>query len=261
MSKIKSIILNLSLPRKWSDLTSEQVMQLAYLISRRYEREECLLRFALFCGGLKPHGSKVRGTGQIVYYYYRRGVGNIPLTAAQLASVRNAVAWVLDEPSLMAVPLLTKRFKSPDALLYGVTLEQYLIADGAYGRYTESHNVRDLELMAATLFCINPYSDSEVTKLMPRTKVIADWQLEAVALWWLALKKWFTKKYFYVFKASETGGGGVSDPVETFFSVLCSLNEGRIADNEVIRRTDVHEALHQLNVKAKSLANSKNRKK
>ena len=81
-------------------------------------------------------------------------------------------------------------------------------------------------------------------------KYVPLWRLEAVFLWWIGVKKMLCKKYPFVFSKDDSPGPATPGD-EILMGILSSLNDGRVADNERIKRIDVHEALYELNLQIK----------
>ena len=130
--------LNLTLPTGWGKLNADQVMRVAYYLSRRITEPEYLVRLGLEFAGLKPRGSQQRD-GEIRYTYYHRCHGNVLLTAEQVASIAYALEWTTKDPEPMAAPNLDG-YATPDSRMYGVTLEQFITADTAYGAYVRTQD-------------------------------------------------------------------------------------------------------------------------
>lgn len=259
-SKTKKVIdLPVSLPTKWGELSSAQVNEVARLMSLELERSDFLLRVALYFSGLKPHGSKVEADGSILYAYYDRNVGNILLTAEQLNAIAEAVAWLLGAPTLMSPPMVDD-YKLPNKQLFGCTLEQFIVADSAYSAYHKLSSPDALRLMTAALYIRGEkFDDAKLAAEADRLKYIPLWNLAAVALWFTGVKSWIADKYSYVFSTSSEGEQSPVNGVDTLLNLMSSLNEGRIVDNEKIKKVELHEALHELNLKIRASQDAKSR--
>lgn len=254
MSKSKakqcSVVLDLNLPTKWSQLSAEQVMRVAYYLSRRMEPTEYLVLLGLEFAGLHPHGT-VERDGNILYAYYHRDRGNVLLTAEQVAGIASALEWTTREPEGMAAPMLDG-YSAPDSKMYGVTLEQFITAETACSAYIRLQDERALRTMVVSLYTRKKGFDPEhLDREAERIKYLPLWQMQAVFLWFAGAKKMLMDKYPYVFSASESGGGSIPGD-EMMLGLLSSLNEGRIVDNDKIKRADLHEVFYELNQKIKN---------
>lgn len=242
--------LNLTLPTGWGKLNADQVMRVAYYLSQRITEPEYLVRLGLEFAGLKPRGSQQRD-GEIRYAYYHRCHGNVLLTAEQVASIAYALEWTTKDPEPMAAPNLDG-YATPDSRMYGVTLEQFITADTAYGAYVRTQDALALRTFVVSLYTRRRGFDPDrLPREAARIARLPEYQMQAVLLWFSGAKRYLQKKYPYVFSTDETGAS-VTPGDELMLGMLSSLNESRIADNEKIRQADVHEVLYELNLKIKN---------
>jgi hypothetical protein len=84
-------------------------------------------------------------------------------------------------------------------------------------------------------------------------------ELQAVYLWFTGVKLWLKEKYSDLF----SGGGdtdGFGDESEAVMNMLYAITDGRAHENDRVYKTPVHDVLHALNTKAKTI-NELNSKK
>lgn len=241
---------DITLPHVWGELSPAQVMRVAYYLSQNLSETECLVKMSMEFAGLIPHGTSLLENGDIGYVYYKRTVGNIVLSAEQIAAVSDAMAWAIrpGDQDPMAAPDLDG-YITPDHDLYGVSLERFLTADAACVHFLNTGNPIALRTMAATLYLRGTYDPDRLTVAAERISYLPSWQLQAVLLWFSGAKKGLMKKYPYVF---AQGGGEAPAGADVLLGMLSSLNSGNVANNGAIKQIDVHEALFELNQKIKA---------
>ena len=241
--------LPVSLPCGWDALTGEQVARVVYFRSLNLPQTEYLVRLAAEFADLKPRGSRVAESGEIRYLFYHRSKGNVVLSSSHVASLAYALKWTMEEPELMEAPPIDG-CRTPDSQINEVSLERFITADTAFGAYLRQKDVGALRILVATLYLRKDFDPDRLEKEAERLKYIPLWRLEAVFLWWIGVKKMLCKKYPFVFSKDDSPGP-VTPGDEILMGILSSLNDGRVADNERIKRIDVHEALYELNLQIK----------
>ena len=241
--------LPLTLPTGWGDLTGQQVLRIAYYFSLGVTEPEMLLRLGAEFSDLKPRGTRQRD-GEIMYMYYHRTHGNVLLNAEHMAAIASALKWVVGDPGPMQAPPLDG-YTTPDSRFYGITLEQYMTAEAACGAYLRTKNPHALRMLTASLYPRRLFDPDRLEKEAGRLSYLPVWQLSAVLLWFCGAKQALMKKYPYVFSTSE-GEAPALPGDEVLLGLLSSLNDGRVADNDAIKRLDVHEAFYELNLKIKN---------
>lgn len=247
--------LDITVPRNWGELTSKQVIRVAYYLSLGVAETEFLVRLGLEFADLRPRGTRVTEDGHVVYRYYHRQRGHVLLTAEQVSSVAEAMRWVTKEPEPMASPTLDG-LPAPDAQLYGVTFEQFITADTACAAYARTQNPEALRMMCAAFYPKSGRFDPEkVEAEARRIAYLPVWQLEAVVLWFIGAKKMLTRKYPALYAATESGESPASGG-EVLMGLLSSLNEGRVIDNERIKATELHEVFYELNRRVRAAEKS-----
>lgn len=251
---MKKIHLHISLPTRWSELTGRQIVRAAYYMSLGLTEAEYLVRLGIEFAGIVPHGTKVMDDGEIGYIYFNRPTGYIVLTAEQLATIADTLSWLTGDPEPMEAPLLDGR-KVPDRNIYGVSVEQLLTADIACGHYLKSKDQAALRMMVAALYPHDKFDPEALQAEADRLARRPSWELEAVLLWFIGVKKMLRAKYPNVYSGGE--GGAAPDGEEIMLGILSSLNEGDITKNPAIKHTDAHEALYELEQKIKASKASK----
>lgn len=246
---------NITLPSKWSELTPKQVLRISFYISLGLPETEFLLKLGTEFAGLKPNGTSVLPNGDIGYVYYDRKQGNLVFSVEQLARIAGAMKWVTGKPSIMQAPYLDG-YNSPDQYIDGVSLEQFITADIACAHYIISKDPEALRTMVACFYPRGSFDPEKVQSEAKRLSYKPTYELEAVLLWFTGVKEMLRNKYPHVFSGG-TDSGIAHDGVDVYLGIISSLNEGDISRNPIIKRTDVHEALYELEQKIKAANASK----
>lgn len=247
--KKKKIKLSITLPTKWSELTAEQVSRVAIYLNSRENNLEKLIALASDLAGLHIRGTVIDENGEIAYKFYRRGTGNMLLDSDQIALLTKTLAWISGEISLMQAPLLDG-CQTPDYRLYGITLEQFLTAESAYSHFVTTESAEALRVCAAALYPRAEYSSDTVAREAQRLARF-DSKLYGVFLWFTSAKKFLAEKYPYLYGQSEYDGESPKG-ADMLLSMLSSLNNGDPTKNDTLKATELHEALHELNLKIKN---------
>lgn len=248
-------ILNVTLPSKWSEISPKQVLRISYYLSHGFPETEFLLKLGTEFAGLKPNGTSVLPNGDIGYMYYDRKRGNLVFTVEQLARIASAVRWVTGKPDIMEPPFLDG-YNSPNQYLDGVSLEQFITGDIACSHYIISKDSLALQTMVACFYPRGTFDPEKVQAEAERLSYKPTYELEAVLLWFTGVKEMLRNKYPHVFTGG-TDSGIVPDGVDVYLGIISNLNDGDISRNQVIKKTDVHEALYELEQKIKAVNASK----
>lgn len=239
----------IALPTKWEQLTSHQVTRVAYHMSENLPKMEVLIRIALEFADLKPHGARVEPDGAIAHLFYSRTKGNIPLSSDQVAALALAMEW-LDSPATLTSAPIVDDYQIPDHRLYGITLEQFITADSACNAFFKTKSIEPLRVMVAALYPrTGKFAPETLARQARRLSYIPQWNLEAVTIWYVGVKKWLSDKYPFVFSNNGSQNTNELSGVEVMLNLLSSLNDGRVVDNDKIKATEIHEALYELNNK------------
>lgn len=266
--KPKKVKLKISLPTSWGELTSNQVSIVAkHLSSNPGQPKSLLVYLAIELAELIPNGSSVADNGDILYCYYKTGHGNLLFSSEDIAAMCRHLEWVLNETGPMVSPQI-RLLIQPDSDLFDVTFEQYMTADIAHREFIrrvdtlrvdlgDAKSIRSnadiitpLYVMCAALYPRQKFDASLVDADAKYMEALTYAEIYAIVLWFIGAKQALIAKYPHVFSGE---GGGESVPGdEEFMGLLTCLNEGRIVDNEKIKKIAVHEVLYQLEDKIKN---------
>jgi hypothetical protein len=277
MKKDKKIRVDLRCPLSWGELTAEQTVFVAKLLSERVDNcEELALRCCFKFTGLFPYRfNKYQiknydkfGVSMPKLYRYKRHI--IEIDNSTIFAFAEKLKFMADTPGLMACQTNISGLYFNDSQLWQTTFEEYCMADRYYRAYSKTHNDKLLCAMIAVLYRKQgePYRDELVEKNTNRIRRGSKpAQRQAVYLWWTGVKLWLKDKYADLFddgkNVIEFGNVEDTDDTESIMNMLYSITEGRAHENKEVYKTSVHEVLHALNTKAKSIneMNAKIKKK
>jgi hypothetical protein len=265
----KELTVNLTTPTSWPALTEEQVLFVARVLLRQPSKEELLARCLLKFTGLYPVPiTKVLRKNCALLnrpvpslYLYKNKTLEIP--DGQMAVFCRQLEYLADPPGLMKCPSRIAGLYGPDPQLWTSTFEEYLMADRYYRAYSQTQHREHLYSMAAVLWRKKntPYADKELESNTRRIRRGAKLtELQAVYLWYTGVKLWLKEKYSDLF----TGGGDANenaDESESIMNMLYAITDGRAHENNRVYKTPVHDVLHALNTKAKTINELNSRKK
>lgn len=250
--------INLTSPQNWQELTPKQLLFISDLYLNKYEESEFLTRALIGLTGLIPIPHKVEAAEMQLLFSFRTPEEKpFQLTASEMHEMAFRLKWLLDPPGLCTPPDFMK-YIPVNNRLFGVPLEQYLLADAHYIRFAKTKDRSILDKFAAALYRSNEnelWSDQSWKKRIPHFTLLSMAELNAVFIWFTGVKAFIMSKYPYVFPGS-TGSGAESAPDEQILQLLANLNGGDVTRNRLIMETHVHEVLYELNLKIEQ-SNSK----
>jgi hypothetical protein len=260
--------IQLTAPTSWAALTEQQVTFVAHVLLQQPSKEELLARCLLKFAGLYPIPvtnalqKRCALLNRPVPSLYRYKNKVIEISAAQIAVFCRQLEYLAGPPGLMKRPSRLAGLHGPDAQLWTNTFEEDLMADRYYRAYSQTYDRAHLYGMAAVLWRKKdlPYSDKTLgqnTRRIRRGAKLAE--LQAVYLWWTGLKLWLKEKYADLFTPSGDSNEA-TDESAAVMNMLYAITDGRAHENDRVYKTPVHDVLHALNTKAKTI-NELNSKK
>jgi len=237
--------INLTIPSSWQQLSQKQLELVARCMLQRMTAIElktiCLLQFSHLKILKKP--ASAEGS-----FMFRKGKLTFELDADRFADIISRLDYLESDSGIIAPPLI-KGFALPNKELYGVRTDQWFVADSMYGAYCNTKDDRFLNRLLATLYIKtgdkwNP--DHNLSAAAAKFEGVPLFRKYVAFIWYSAVKAWLIEKYYYVFSGSENSQ---TPPDELLMGLLSSVNEGNVANNAIIKATEVHEVLYDMNRK------------
>lgn len=234
---MQEMIINLSLPEKWEDLSQDQLKFIYKLVADGFDTDEikslCILKWnKISVIGRQPNGS----------YLVKRDKDYFDLSPLALAEVFSFLDFIDAFPNM---PVRLKRIANKKAVpadFQGVCFESFIIADNLYQGYLSTQSDELLTEIAKVLYRKNNI------KLKPYEKI-------SIFYWMASLKHFFANKFPEFFQPAISNDDnllGSSISVEEAMNAqIRALTKGDITKEEEILAMDTWRALTELNAQAK----------
>ncbi len=246
---------NFILPDSWIKLSSTQLIFVARLFLSEFAKQK--FRF-LTHAFIKFSGCKIKKTFKynlLIHTYLLKMKGEKPfiLSVNQLHSVVSKLDFLLDEITELK-PLKKIRFaRSCHYRLYKTPFIQFLTAENFYTAYRSTDKLSHLNELVATLYQkpSDVFNDSLVKKRARYFRWVSIYKKYTVFLWYSGFRYYLAQEYPYIFSNSSSGEElKIKDHI---MNMIRGLTEGDVTKNDKIFFTDTHQALYELNAKAKHI--------
>ncbi len=224
--------IDLTVPTRWEELTSDQLREVVEASTKGLRREELLLILLCRFAGIKMMAGTTEEDGKkVVHTRFKDAEGNVfDLEDWQVSDFCGRLAYLMDDDMPMDVqwPFRWDRY------LMDATFGNWFHADALLLGFTMTGDINQLKGAMRDLG--DPHDDLQPT------------DPDAVLLlkWYDLFKGWLQEKYPLVFQKPEPGSEPTSNPVETRQNIMLMLNDNRPQDNEAIERSNVHDVLAAL---------------
>ena len=244
--------IHLTAPAGWTDITPEQLLFVSGLFGEQLSEAEFLIRCLVNFTGIEPvkHGITT-GDGELLYEFLDPDGELFSLSAEEMKSLTDELRWLTGSVGLCRLPEKLGGLSPVDSRLFGVTLEEYLLADQHYANYSATKRVDDLNHLIA-VFYRKPgegWDEGKYKRYVNILRSVPNHAKSAVYIWFTGLKKWIIDKYPYMFGDGTGGETSAASPDEHILRLFASLNNGDVTKNKEILRTHVHEVFYELNQK------------
>lgn len=247
--------IQLTLPKRWGDITPGQLRKLALLFLRYQNKPEFLTRcFFLFSGWRIVRWRMWEKQDGLYFYFRKQKTGTFMVSSNLFHDLVNNFQWITQGFQMLHFTPKLSGFKDPGLYLYSISLEQFLTAENYYNAFVETGDFKKLNAMVACIYS----EDFGQMNLKKEAKRVGRRRISdrySVFIWFSGVKSWLRNKFPYVFSGSDSNEMVAPDAV--ILNLLSSLNEGDITKNQKILKTRMHEAFHELNSK---IENSKSPK-
>ncbi len=236
--------IDISLPKRWEDLSPKQVLYVVKLLTEQ-------LPFAEFLSACFLHfsGWKVVKTNSKNSFTFKNNKSKFIVCVDLFHTLCNELLWLQTDVGRCVNPAKIGKALGCDSDLYDVTLEQYLFADSHYKAYNYTSNKKHLAILTASLYLKKKqkFDDDAIDKKRYKYFLKYPIHLQAVLLWYTGTKLMLKEKFPELFANEDDAPVEYSDPEKIYLNTLSALNAGRIIDNPKVLQTPCIEALHELN--------------
>jgi hypothetical protein len=252
--------IDLHIPSSFGEMTPKQIDYFSRVLTHKIPAIEVKIHCFLNFTGLKllQKNPLQNQDGQQCYLFSMHGKGRFLLDVERFAAMIERLSFLENDVTLFDLPVMIKSYKACDSKLYGMRLDEWLLADTLYGEYSRTKDEKLLHMMMAIFYRKPGEKWDEGNSTEARAKRFRNVPVHRkyiVYLWYTGVKLWLMEKYWFVFHGDETSGSTPHD--EIFMGMISSLNEGKVADNATIKATEVHEVLYELNRKIETSNNLK----
>nr|MDA3853007.1 hypothetical protein [Bacteroidales bacterium] len=230
--------IKLTVPQNWSQVSSDQLKQYARLSLLELATDSRLAMIAINWAGyrIKVDAASIDNNDIIV----QNNDKEFRLVNHQVMALIEAVRWTTDDIKGIKAPNF--KFKSPNSQLYGTTLQQFLIADGAYLAFSARRDPKMLKILAATYY---GRFNAKLISTKVKTMKFKPYELMAIYLWFTSVKRFMIDKYAYLYP--ENKGDSQPNSVnmkQVALDMLSVLNNGCIEKNqEIMKKGEIHSAM------------------
>lgn len=243
----------LKAPAGWHDISAEGFLFVSKLFEEQLSESEFLTRCLIDFTGIDPVQHRIEvNDGELLFEFLDPEGKLFSLSAEQMKSLTDELRWLLDSVGLCRLPERLGGLFPVDSRLFGITLEEYLLADQLYASYSVNKRIDDLNRFVAVFYRKkgDKWDERDYKKYVNIIRSVPNHAKNAVYLWFTGLKKWIMDKYPYMFgDPASAGETSILSPDEHILRLFSSLNDGDVTRNKEILHTHVHEVFYELNQK------------
>lgn len=244
--------LDLNIPKSWKELDDKQLLFVSRLYLEGLPKAEflslCLMDFAGITLVKKPleNGN----------FLFTKGVREFTMDAEMWQTLCDKLNWMVDSVGEIKNPTRIGRTIGCNQRLYGVTLEQMLLADNYYAVYSQSKDIKLLAQFTA-VFYRRRWQQFKSNKTKKRSTYFLrfDAEMNVVLIWYTGVRMSLRERFPYLYES--TGTDQAQTPEQMVLNILSALNGGDITKNKELYKSPCIEALQQLNNLAERAAKLK----
>lgn len=243
--------LHLTLPRSWAELSEDQALYISKIILDNISELELMTRCFMRFTGIRIIPKKALPA----YFWFRYKKETHLIDADTFGNMISWLDWIKEEVKLFKNPAKIGRYVGCNFKLFGISLEEYLLADQMYIAYSKSNKMEFLNKLVA--ICYRKKTDSwnegkKLAKWTRRFRFTPKYKKYLVYLWFTGVKASIIETYPYIFQTDSGGSITSATAHESVLSILATLSQGDISKYNWVKRVEVHEALDMLNRKCKT---------
>jgi len=249
--------IDLKVPTSFAGLRPDQLQYFCKVILQHPDPAELKLLCLMNYTGLKVLKAKKEDDPEDGFRFKYQGK-SFYMSSDMVTDILSRLDFLTQPPGLFNPPEAIKNYRACDSRLFGVRLDEWLFADLMYSDFSKTQDDASLNKMLAVFYRRKTDDWAEgkhIEQWAKRFKRVPMPVKYSVYLWYTGVKSWLITKYYYVFQ----GGSGADDVSadEMIMGILSNLNEGKVADNGIIKASEMHEALYELNRKIEYIKNLK----
>jgi len=242
--------INLTAPRKYAEMTENQVRYIATLqVSGTPEENiwtKCFIRFT----GIKPI-VQVKDK----YFFVKKGLkGFFTLTVEEVTYFSKKMDFLTRHYVGFKPFHRVGRYVPCMPLFENVRFLQYLEAENYYQAYIFTKDEKHLHLLMATLYGRKgeKYDNHRTERRARYFKKRSAVEKMSTVMWIIGVKEYFSRKFSDLFDSAESGDSSTPpDMYEIIQNQIRILNNGDVTKREKVLNSLTWDALHEMNAKIK----------
>jgi len=234
--------LDLDIPKAWPELSQNQLLFVSKLHMEGLKRAEflslCLLKFTGLVLVKKPD---INGN-----FLFKKNGNIFTIDVDMFYTLCEKLSWLIDSVGQVMNPVKIGRSFGCNQRLYGVSLEQMLMADNYFKAYNELKDIRILAKFTAIFYHKRWQKfNSKKVKIRYRKFLRHKAHLNIVLMWYTGVRIGLRERFPYLYKPANEAD--CQSPEEIVLNTLSALNNGDITKNKELYKSESIEALKQLN--------------
>ena len=242
--------IDLHIPICWNDLKESQLEYLSRLIQSGITDKEILTRCFIRFADLKLiKRNPVIVENESCFIFKKKNGPRFPLDVDRFTSMALQLEYLISGVDLFRNPEQIGNYHGCDFRLYGISLEEYLMADTLYNDFTKTADVNALNMLLAIFYRkkVDQWNEGiNLERWAKRFRFVPLHRKYIIYLWYTGVKGWIIKKYPCIF-SGDTPSDLDSPADEIIMGMLSSLNNEDVTKNRIIKATEVNEVLYELN--------------
>lgn len=255
--------LHINIPTSWPDVSRDKLTDIAALFFQNLSPQKFKAKAVMILAGLKrvKNGDKYFdiNANQMRYEFRHYEQGNVYITNEQLRAMSEYCSFLLDEIHDIE-PLRFRILKNPDKRIYKSIFDQYLNAENEFEAYKNTGREVHLERLMA-VFYRYPWQRFNDNWLQRRSRKFRRLSLKKKYLafmWYAGVRAYISQRFPHLFKGGDENNE--PDMFEQVTNMLRALNKGDVTRNKALLKSNVYEALAELEHMSEEAENLKNQK-
>lgn len=255
--------LHINIPTSWPDVSRDKLTDIAALFFQNLSPTKFKAKALMILAGLKrvKNGDMYFDVdaAQYRYEFIHETQGIVFITNEQLRDLSDYCSFLLDEIHDIE-PLRFRILKNPDKRIFNSIFDQYLNAENEFEAYKNTGNIGHLERLMAVFYRypLQRFNDDWLQRRSRKFKRLSLEKKYLVFMWYAGVRAYISSRFPHLFK-----GGDESNEPDMFQQVtnmLRALNKGDVTRNNALLKSNVYEALAELEHMSEEAENLKNQK-
>lgn len=253
-------VLDFRFPQSWQEMNQEQ-LRYVFLVTAMFPATKAKTYIFMRFTGIKVH-KKTRQGWVCSFRKDWRSKLKFLIQDWQMCSFLKQLDYVFEE-NVHPVRLEQVGGRvAMDAVLHGLTFENYLICENYYQGYLYTQDESQLRGMYAILY--QP-KRQRWQRLVGKWKPVKSYELISIFLWWSSIKLYFAgifPHFFQPFRQAEASEqSGMPDMMAMMNAQIRALTGGDVTKEAEVLQMDCWRALTELDAKAHDVQEMKRKQK